>query len=199
MSERRVIPVLFKPYMSRAMLDRCKTETRRLDGLYQAGDVMWVKESWFTYAYLDKKKPTEIAKEIEEKGVDIYYAAGGSMSLEKGGARTYNPTLPVNKRGKERVSLHLPKFASRQTLVIEEVRREPLLDITNESAIAEGIRPTDDGAFGVLGIPEIKAATPRRAYFQLWNLINGEGSAGDNPFVTVYRFVHFPVNFEEVI
>lgn len=200
----RSIPVLFKPYMSRALLDGVKTETRRVGNFhqYEKGDILWVKETWRTDKILDKFKPTEIWKKGVNSSV-FHYEAGGNMTIDHDGIRNYNQGLPECK-GKTRVSIHLPMVASRQTIVIEEARQEPLLEIQHSGAIAEGIReiaPRDRdgrGHWGVVGLDGIDEPTPRDAYFKLWDLIAGEGEAAKNPKVHVYRFTHFAVNIEDV-
>lgn len=203
----RTVPVLFKPYMSRALLDGAKTETRRLGSFhgYEKGDILWVKETWSTFSGLDKLKPTEMWKQGGDRGVCFNYAAGGSMSISKDGIRTYDTVASLFEvYGKTRVSLHLPTFGSRQTIVIEEAWREPLLEITHSGAIAEGIRKiaatSDNGRehWGVVGLEGIDEPTPRDAYLKLWDVISGEGAAAKNPEVHCYRFVHFAVNFEDV-
>ncbi len=76
-------------------------------------------------------------------------------------------------------SIHMPRWASRITLEITNVRVERLQDISNADALAEGIvdNAHPDYGFG-----------PRQEFKELWTSINGPESWAANPWVWVIEF-----------
>lgn len=84
---------------------------------------------------------------------------------------------------KRRPSIHMPRWASRLTLEIVSVRVERLQNISTDDAEAEGAirwwneQPTPR-----------EIVHPKRAYQNLWESINGEGSWAANPWVWVVEF-----------
>jgi hypothetical protein len=191
MTER---PILFNGPMVRAILAGAKTQTRRamrdqpcelLDynrghlsirvrgAVYQAfnpqippvrcpygkpGDRLWVREAWCASSAHDNIPPSAIPS-----GDGIEYLADG-------------PTRVLT--GKRRQSMFMPRWASRITLEVTEVRVERLQDISRGDAMAEGC-PFPNMAAG----PD-----PRGWYANLWESINGAGSWGANPWVWVVSF-----------
>lgn len=81
----------------------------------------------------------------------------------------------------------MPRFASRITLEITEVRVQRLQDITEEDALAEGI-PLGP----IPGFPEVRGDqifnNARAGYCQLWDSIHGDGSWDLNPWVWALTF-----------
>jgi hypothetical protein len=78
-----------------------------------------------------------------------------------------------------RPSIHMPRWASRITLEVTDVRVERLQDITEEDAKAEGAEARahgvdDAAAFGL---------RHRVGFADLWESINGAGSWDANPWV----------------
>lgn len=204
-------PILMCGEMVRAILAGKKTETRRMAGLKHmnrkpddyivnnirgtilgigedqsdrtvtspygvAGDTLWVREGWMTYASLDSLPPSKI---IAEPG--ITYCAGGSNIAGRN---------RLHGMGKTRISMHMPRWASRITLTVKSVTLERLHEITDEGARAEGI--TDGGCLNC-GNPEPCGCgnpkpSPRDAYIGLWKQLNGEESWNLNPWVWVVKF-----------
>jgi hypothetical protein len=81
---------------------------------------------------------------------------------------------------KKTPSIFMPRWASRITLEITNIRVERLNDISDEDAKSEGTKPfTTD----FLGEGHAKAC-----YADLWNEINGTGSWDKNPWVWVIEF-----------
>ena len=84
----------------------------------------------------------------------------------------------------------MPRWASRITLEITEVRVEPLQAITDEDARAEGV--TDETADAIQYGAEVgnwQEPTPYRTGFSLaWEPINGPDSWDANPWVWVLSF-----------
>ncbi len=153
-------PMRFKPEMIRALLDGRKTQTRRERYMnpYSVGDRLWVKEAWQALAEYDHLKPSEIPV-----GSDLIYNED-------------RPNFPWSSR--KRSSLFMPKWASRITLVITDVRVQRLNDISDADALAEGFPSSATGDY----------CDYREWYHDLWEFINGPNSWEDNPFVAAYTF-----------
>lgn len=91
----------------------------------KVGEHLWVRETWRTDASLDNKSPRQFSK------WPVKYLADGCR-LEHGAVYGHTD-------GKTRVSIFMPRWASRITLEITGVRVERLQSITPQDAIAEGI------------------------------------------------------------
>ncbi|MES1979589.1 MAG: hypothetical protein V4451_16225 [Pseudomonadota bacterium] len=77
--------------------------------------------------------------------------------------------------------IHMPRWASRITLEITDVRVERLQDISEADAKAEGCEP--------LLVPPDGGSYPYvEGYCELWETINGAGSWDENPWVWVVEF-----------
>lgn len=186
-------PILFSAPMVLALLNGCKTQTRRVAKLTanghvkeqsgnrrwhpadfdvglacpygQPGDRLWVRETFANIAmYRD-------APLLADRQSDFAYRASGDNI----GCHKWKP------------SIHMPRVASRITLEITSVRVEHVQDISKEDALTEGIVPLHEG-FGLPDGIHFHASDPRESYLSLWNAINGEGSAWNNPWVWVVEF-----------
>jgi hypothetical protein len=95
--------------------------------------------------------------------------------------------------GKTRVSIHMPRWASRILLEIVSVRVERLRDITeadiySEGAITEEWLEWREDANNI-GMPSGSTIESERDVWQrLWSSINGSDSWDANPFVWVVEF-----------
>jgi len=103
------------------------------------------------------------------------------------------PYVPKMFRG--RPPICMPRWASRITLEITEIRVERLNEIGEGDAKAEGIVPHRKGGWcweqppkGIEGTNHFGAKTARDAYSDLWESINGPGSWEQNPYVWVIAF-----------
>lgn len=85
-------------------------------------------------------------------------------------------------------SIHMPRWASRITLRITEVRVQRLQECSNEDAIAEGIGSPLDARYA--------AAHEYRA---LWESINGPESWTANPWVWALTFEVMHANVDRVL
>lgn len=192
----KVAYILFSAPMIRALRAKSKTQTRRTAApRWAAGDLLVVRENFQLLAPLDNQKPS-----IMMRQTPIHYMADGEA--------------PAGY-GKGRPSIHLPRIASRLTLRVQEVREEPLLTISFEDALAEGItikniildahviagthcERTADRAF-YPGCRDEGFEDPEEAYFHLWDHINGEGASAANPQVFATTFEVIEKNIEEVL
>ncbi len=84
---------------------------------------------------------------------------------------------------KKRPSIHMPRWASRITLEIKNIRVERVQDISEEDAKAEGVLPS----LAWIGSENMKY---RAAFAGLWNSINAKRGFGwdVNPWVWVAEF-----------
>lgn len=101
-------------------------------------------------------------------------------------------------------SIHMPRWASRLTLLVTEVRVQRLQGINEEDAKAEGLATvTKDGKFWKWGIPDRDGLPgtddvgwpwvdwcrdPRDAYRKIWESLHGPGSWEANPWVAAISF-----------
>jgi hypothetical protein len=97
-------------------------------------------------------------------------------------------------------SIHMPRWASRLTLMVEAVKVERLNEISEADAVAEGIEPVEHPqglawtSYETLpnGDPHPHAsvpnASPVTSYRELWESLHGAGSWAENPFVVAVTF-----------
>ena len=95
----------------------CVTCSVRFPGIPNAGDRLWVRETW-TAAMYDAKSPA-----------DCLYRADDNRGVEDLGEAKWTP------------SIHMPRWACRLVLPLVSVRVERVQDITEEDAKAEGVEP----------------------------------------------------------
>ena len=203
-------PILFSAPMVRAILDGRKTQTRRVikqqphrtttaaqhvdsnwwewrrGGRFrcpygQLGDRLWVRETWrpgmhpellcaVQYrADLQWSKPTGL-----DENTGYIFADWCDREPEK-----WSP------------SIHLPRWASRISLEITNVRAERLQAISDADSKAEGVTAGAVDRLAAEAIPDMAGATPTiSAYRRLWNEINAaRGFRWElNPWVLVLEF-----------
>ena len=88
--------------------------------------------------------------------------------------------------------IHLPRWASRLTLVIKDVRAQRLQNISEADAKAEGA-PWYVGGHGVISDEEYHAdpgyqPSKRMGFEWLWGEIHGDGAWALNPYVAALTF-----------
>lgn len=189
-------PILFSKPMVQALLAGTKTQTRRIGDRprIEVGDMLWVREAWRAPKTLDVLRP----RDMEPRKNTIMFEAGGSIANQdfRGDWRPSNWPIAGQREdwvGRRRASMHLPRWASRMTLVVTEVRVQRLLELSEEDAIAEGMvrddRPGSE-SFGAWsgGVDYVHGHSAYGAYRRTWEIINGAGSWKENPFVIAYSF-----------
>jgi hypothetical protein len=173
------------------------------------GDRLWVKETWQTGSGFDGPqiafRATGDCHDIEAwDGEDE--GAGPSFNYERcPGAKwhTWLPDLLSGAAGIWRPSLFMPRWASRLTLLVTNVRGERLQDISEADAVAEGIEPEAKPIEGTTYFRNYEAARgdhlPARASFaSLWSSINGPESWQANPWVVAVTFSVHARNIDQL-
>lgn len=179
--------ILFQPEMARAVLAGRKWVTRRTDLRWakaKPGDVLWGRETFAVDRIYDTNAPSELPGNPEV----VHYMADGPKP---------------GHVGRTRVSIHMPRWASRIVRPIVSVRIESLHDITDEDAKAEGF-PLPDGILAkVNGKPgRVHDFQPRAAFARYWDALNPDAPFWKSKAVEVVR-IEFertnPPTTEEVV
>jgi hypothetical protein len=97
--------------------------------------------------------------------------------------------------GRFRQGMHMPRWASRLTLTVTDVRVERLQAISEADALAEGVVQHRDGYFEVPGVRHpnkdfgaLARVTAREMYAALWDVINGSGAWLADPWIVATTF-----------
>lgn len=200
-------PIIFSGPMVRALLDGTKTQTRRVLRP-QLGDI----ESAFEFVpgewrFLDKqgcrchqimRLPYAIGDRLWVREAFWTCDDCGYRNMCEGGANhsghigrwccaSCDELLPRAKTS----PIFMPRWASRLTLTVTDVRVERLQKISRGDAIAEGIQRV--GGRNLRwekwsGAEVQSGLSPEAAYALLWNSINGPGAWDANPWVAAYTF-----------
>lgn len=147
----------------------------------QVGDRLWVREAHSIHDTHGQHRKdglrwgpwADLPTQMNEEGTKIAYFREG-----------FDRCAP----GKWRPSIHMPRWASRLTLEITEVRVERLLACSDADARAEGLKWVTPGMWSVDRSLPIIGNDARKVYFELWDHINGPGSAAANPWVWAITF-----------
>lgn len=181
--QRRERGIMFKDEMVRAILAGTKHQTRRV-----------IKPEWYRCLDLDSEEDREKARPWCPYGRpgDALWARECWYANSPGSAVLYRADHPEPeaKEGPWKPSLLMPRWASRITLPLVEVRVERLQDITEEDSKAEGVELpacTYVGECRSNSCPRHgRLDRHRNAFARLWDSINGEKPGcpwADSPWV----------------
>lgn len=184
--------VTFSAAMVLAMIGGRKTQTRRLASspLRRCipGDRLYVREHWSTMRLHDKLSPTKLGEKYQQS---VYRRADACPVIyladaERAG-QWADDESPAWCPGKHRQAMHMPRWASRITLTITDVRVEPLQAISEADAKAEGTAMVANRNY-------------RAGYAVLWNSLHAdEGTRwDDNPEVLMLAFSVALQNIDKV-
>lgn len=161
---------------------------------YRVGDRLYVREAWRAQKAFDHLSPVEIGAEFEaehgEPWCPTYYEA--DQRCDDSSIDMWQQSTP----GRLRAGMHMPKWASRITLIVTDVRVQRLQDISTQDAKDEGI-PEFAGDASHLGlVADIQPAwyawdnrSTIENYRALWDDLNDKRAPWDsNPWVVAYTF-----------
>jgi hypothetical protein len=158
----------------------------------RVGDRLWVRE---TFQYDVAEMPPVDASGNPTTAEAFCYAATSDVEMK--------PWVSP---------IHMPRRASRLTLVVTATKIERLQDISEADAKAEGIywdHSRDPMASGPLaaryGTPALDKpharrgfSDPRQAFGELWKSLHGPGAWDENPWVVALSFVVHKINIDSL-
>lgn len=162
--------------------------------LGKIGDRLWVRETWSVVSHefdddglMIDYVPDRPTKAVHEMPYGHGYFTGHVIYSADGDFTWGDDDGCIDGRSCWKPSIHMPRWASRITLEITDVRVERLNDISRSDAIAEGAppsHPTIDAISRECGFPDFS-----RSWFgQTWWHIYGKKNWQDNPWVWVIEF-----------
>ena len=131
------------------------------------GDRLWVKETWHCDDY-------SAAQDIMNIRIGVYYRS----------SEEHPEIFP-----KWKPSIFMPRWASRITLEITDVKVERLQEISEEDAIKEGAKLENWNLNYLYGIAiPTEESTHVKGFANLWDSINKKNPWSSNPWVWVISF-----------
>lgn len=202
------LPIIFSAPMVRALLDGRKTQTRRLawrDAERGAGvpvkslwwkvkprDRLWVRET-FAEVHPAALTPDRFSTE-GRAGIPgpppvtyhVAYRADGDVRMAARPRDEIDAVHPgvASELPAWTPSIHMPRWASRLTLVVTATKIERLQNISEDDATAEA-PPMD---FVALGGSQQRYPNAREAFTFLWVSLHGVQSWTNNPEVIAFTF-----------
>tara|TARA_R110000868_G_scaffold237132_9_gene491643 strand:+ start:43393 stop:44052 length:660 start_codon:yes stop_codon:yes gene_type:complete len=211
-------PILFSGPMVQSLLAGRKTQTRRImprhDCLAQAyrpiviggrvfnysgdeeisrapftiGDRLWVREAWKACAQMDGVKPSDMSQHEPRM-----FLADDQI---------VEPACMMIKPGRYRPPMFMPRWASRLTLTVTDVRVQRVQEISEADAQAEGVeasgwRPSFSDPDNAGGHESISA---KDEFSDLWDGLNAKRgySWASNPWVAAYSFEVAKINIDQM-
>jgi hypothetical protein len=169
---------------------------------YTVGDRVWVREAWRTGLAYEDLSPSEMGGDEQ-----VLFEADGA---------TERWTAGSSEPGRLRPGMYMPRWASRMTLCITNVRVQPLQNISYTDAIDEGATsrprctgfrnrhegwsmdwsevgsPSKHARTGIVDEDDIALDTPESAFANFWNRLHNSDRVPQtwdkNPWVVALTF-----------
>lgn len=161
---------------------------------YTPGHRLWVREAWRAMDGQDGYSGAKIAAQCVEAGYrtpwsPLHYEADGAQANWIADPHTFG-----TKPGRYRHARFMPRWASRLTLTVTDVRVQRLWDISEADAKAEGVPPPPEGIQ-----PETAHYDSYTDVFaDLWDSLNADRAPWDsNPWVCAVSFTVAKRNIDQ--
>lgn len=142
---------------------------------YAVGDRLWVREAIRFDKEWDDCKPRDF-----DQADAIFYEADGHCDT-----RMWGDPFTL---GRLRSPIHMPRWASRLTLTVTEVRVQRLAEISGKDALAEGVQCPTCEAMQTSACHGAGCFASVAAYRDLWNSLHGPAAWAANPWVVALTF-----------
>ena len=203
-------PIIFSAPMVRALMAGRKTQTRRIlkpqpaphvqvyrvgadwdwrDGTrggalrvpYAPGDRLWAREAHAFVPASAYRNSLFVEQRADPADPDRAAIFREGFDRSTGGIRW-------------RPSIHMPRWASRLTLLVSDVRVQRLQDITEADAYSEGAARW--GADGPAGSVHYTACED---FARIWTRLHGPDAWGANPWVAALSFTVHRQNIDQMV
>ena len=196
-------PIIFSALMVRALLDGRKTQTRRVLGktrgrvnifnaeiawadsyVMDPGNAEW-RARYTPYAPGDRLYVREAIDKASDRD-GVFYRADYEAQHGDATGLGWRP------------SIHMPRWASRLTLTVTEVRVQRLQEISAGDSIAEGVECETCTAMGQSACHGRGCFASIDAYRTLWNSLHGPDAWATNPWVVAVSFTVQRGNIDQI-
>lgn len=154
---------------------------------HATGDRLWVREAWRSHRAYDDQKPSEMGGDEP-----IQYLATGEI-------QTWG-WPPMEIPGYNRPSIFMPRWASRLTLIVTDVRVQRVQEISYLDTCAEGVDCKTCEAMGQSACYRKGCEESKQAFRTLWDSLNAKRGYAwdDNPWVTATTFEVHRCNIDQM-
>ena len=155
----------------------------------QPGDLLWVRETC--------REDVIGSRSLAQYEADDSYVIQGSDEAGANASWWYSKSICP--------SIHMPRWASRLTLRITNIRVERVQEISEEESVLEGVEwDHEHGSgwkeYGKGAWPGVAACVfARDSFKELWNSINGPDAWDRNDWVWCIEFSVIKKNIDEVL
>lgn len=154
---------------------------------YAVGDRLWARETW--QEFFEDEIPND-------RKVSNFGRMGTPAQPERRSAVAYRadgemPAHPEFGKALWRSPIHMPRWASRLTLVVSDVRVQRVREISDQDAEAEGVYSVQSTEKGFESVPYYRSLyEPPELFRMLWDWINAKRGYGwdVNPWVVALTF-----------
>lgn len=214
-------PIIFSAPMIRALLEGRKSQTRRVLKPQPSNNFAWpIGISDGAWGYM--RRTGLASNDLTDEWVRLPFAPGDKLWVRETWAiEGAGRLVPVSTCHKPRVQypatddppryagerywwnkrspIHMPRWASRLTLLVTDVRVQRVQDISEEDAIAEGITVHFGGdPARYEGVRNTRHSDPTMAFRDLWNSIHGHDAWASNQWVVALTFETHRCNIDEM-
>lgn len=184
---------------------------------HQIGDRLWVRETWSDVNIggapgLAYRSNSDIQSLMD---FDDFLLQDDSFNYDDPRLRfgkkqeplpfaDWHSDLLCGVEGRWRTCIHMPRWASRLTLVVTDVRVQRLRDISSNDCLAEGVDVDQNilSAISAAHSEKHRRDEYHRAHTEpfrtLWNSINGPAAWYANPWVTATTFTVHRCNIDQM-
>lgn len=152
------------------------------------GDRIWLREAWVVDRQYDDMRPQDLPE-----GIPIHYLSDGAA-----GCPQHAPGTAPFEPGRRRNSGHMPAWASRAHLLLQDVRLQHLHQIQPQECLQEGFTPATVQRLHLPALPCDALARNHQhfadadktieAYSNIWEYLYGRNSWNNNPLVWNIHF-----------
>lgn len=186
-------PIIFSSAMILALLAGRKTMTRRLAYDSKGRPTVWAKR--LLALRLAREERERVLRTIKGlKPGDRLWCREAHLVYTMGGTQVcaYRCTDTSGQRGPWRPSIHMPRWASRLTLVVASTKIERLQEISEEDAKREGAICYDESTHSI----DEDRGSYRGGFRGLWDLLHGPCAWDENPDIVTLSFSVHATNID---